>query len=532
MKWWITAAIILGSVLVPQVASAQSPFERITRFDSNVYVSSDNKVHITETIRYDFSTLQRHGIYRDVPIDYDTPTGETYKLAFEYEGTVDENGRKVTAETSRMDGNYRIRLGDPDAYVTGQKTYRISYTLRPIVTQKKNQPYVALDVTGNGWQVPIDEVHATLRFDDDAKLTNPTCYTGSFGSREQNCSFVSSEAGLIATAEGLSAGQGLSVEGELPKGYVSSYLEPGAARPLTKEDIMSFVVFGAIVTAIALVILVYMVRWWRAKRRRANQTVIPEYEPPVGLTPAEIGYLQDDISTVREITATLIDLAVHGYIRIEQTEGKKLLKKAQYTLHKLKDVPANHQASALVSAIFSDGASAVAVSKLNKSAMASAVLNFHTSLKASLKNKGYYATFKSEPNLIEKLLDAGKINEAGAKIWAQVAGFKLYIETVEKDRLKFTDAPEKTPALFNKYLPYAVALGVEKEWAKQFEGIDVGTATTWYTGTHPGLFTAGALASDLGSSFAPVVSSNSSVSSSGGGGSSGGGFGGGGGGSW
>jgi len=78
-------------------------------------------------------------------------------------------------------------------------------------------------------------------------------------------------------------------------------------------------------------------------------------------------------------------------------------------------------------------------------------------------------------------------------------------------------------------LPYAIALGVEKQWSKQFAGIDLTSSTNWYNG-NVATFSAVALASDLGGIFASTISSNSSVSSSGG--SSGGGFGGGGGGSW
>lgn len=121
------------------------------------------------------------------------------------------------------------------------------------------------------------------------------------------------------------------------------------------------------------------------------------------------------------------------------------------------------------------------------------------------------------------------MTDTGAKQWAKVEGFQLYMSVAEKDRLKFSDAPDKTPERFNKLLPFAVALGVEKDWAKQFEGIDVSQSTNWYVG-NMAAFSAVNLASDIGTSFASTVSSNSSVSSSGG--SAGGGVGGGGGGSW
>lgn len=141
-----------------------------------------------------------------------------------------------------------------------------------------------------------------------------------------------------------------------------------------------------------------------------------------------------------------------------------------------------------------------------------------------LKEKGYYATSGGP-------ISRGNLTETGAKQWAVVDGFKLYINVVEKDRLAFTDAPERTPERFSALLPYAIALGVEKKWAKQFEGIDISdTTSSWYSGNNVGAFSAAYFASSLNSGFASTLASNSTISS--GGGSSGGGGGGGGGGSW
>ncbi len=88
-------------------------------------------------------------------------------------------------------------------------------------------------------------------------------------------------------------------------------------------------------------------------------------------------------------------------------------------------------------------------------------------------------------------MQKGNLTDEGAKQWALVDGFKLFLNVVEKDRLKFTDAPEKTPERFSKLLPFAVALGVEKQWAKQFEGIDVTQSTnSWYNGGNMAAFSA------------------------------------------
>jgi uncharacterized membrane protein YgcG len=128
----------------------------------------------------------------------------------------------------------------------------------------------------------------------------------------------------------------------------------------------------------------------------------------------------------------------------------------------------------------------------------------------------------------------------GQRIRDRIRGFRHYLQVAESDRLNLENPPERTPALFEKFLPYALALGVEQDWAKQFTGIleAAGHMPTWASGAGvaTGAFTAGALASSLGSNLSSAVSSASSApgssSGSGGGGSSGGGGGGGGGGGW
>jgi uncharacterized membrane protein YgcG len=130
----------------------------------------------------------------------------------------------------------------------------------------------------------------------------------------------------------------------------------------------------------------------------------------------------------------------------------------------------------------------------------------------------------------------------GRKIMDGLDGFKWFLMVTEKDRLNFHNPPEKTPELFEKYLPYALALGVENQWAEQLTEVfsrlhDEGRDYTpvWYHGA----FSALALhdfTSSIGSSLGGAISSSSiapgSSSGFGGGGGSGGGGGGGGGGGW
>jgi uncharacterized membrane protein YgcG len=132
---------------------------------------------------------------------------------------------------------------------------------------------------------------------------------------------------------------------------------------------------------------------------------------------------------------------------------------------------------------------------------------------------------------------------AGRQIMDQVEGFKMYLSVAEKDRLNMLNPPEKTPELFEKYLPYALALGVENEWSEQFAEVLAKAqvdgqpySPSWYQGSSWNRLGTSGFSDSLGGAFASAIASSAtapgSSSGSGGGGSSGGGGGGGGGSGW
>ncbi|MDP1845362.1 MAG: DUF2207 domain-containing protein [Candidatus Moranbacteria bacterium] len=130
------------------------------------------------------------------------------------------------------------------------------------------------------------------------------------------------------------------------------------------------------------------------------------------------------------------------------------------------------------------------------------------------------------------------VTKKGAELKENILGFKDFLSVTETDRLKFHNAPEKTPESFEKFLPYAMVLGVEKEWSKQFEGI-YNQQPNWYEDSSGRMFNAmilSSIVSDFSSSATAAMSSQPSSAAGGGsgfsGGGGGGGFGGGGGGSW
>jgi len=133
----------------------------------------------------------------------------------------------------------------------------------------------------------------------------------------------------------------------------------------------------------------------------------------------------------------------------------------------------------------------------------------------------------------------------GRLLLDRIEGLKLYLSVAEQDRLNLLAGPRKTPELFEKFLPYALALDVENAWAAQFDdvlrragepGPGRGYSPAWYSGRSWTDLGAGAFAAGVGAALTSAVAASAtapgSSSGGGGGGSSGGGGGGGGGGGW
>ena len=142
--------------------------------------------------------------------------------------------------------------------------------------------------------------------------------------------------------------------------------------------------------------------------------------------------------------------------------------------------------------------------------------------------------------VFSKLLKAPTL--VGRKVMDKIDGFKMYLETAEEERLNALHPPEKTPDTFEKFLPFAFALGVDQIWSERFSSVLEQASVNgepyqprWYSSRH-GDFRMGTFGSSLARGFASAVVASStppgSSSGSGGGGSSGGGGGGGGGGGW
>lgn len=569
-------------------SSVYSATDKITDFDSNIFITRAGTAQITETITYS-NAAAHHGLERFAPVMLaDDATNQIYYSRFKLVSVKDEAGRDY--QVSRHDNLVAVglRIGDPDKTFTGAATYIIKYELSPVISKQDGFDFLNLNITGNDWRVPILRATARITIEGEPRWSEVKCFVGKVGSKEACLAVQDGNSYKFTSTRPIAQGEGMTVNGKLPPDYFASYIKPSPIPPFwwLWQWVIGWVAAVVIIMLAAIIRVFKHLAFWRAKK---NQTVIAQYESPDGLKPAEIGLLDDNSSGMVEITATLIDLAIRQHIRIDQISPKSFFAGPKYLLTRLTPSKAGLEdyEILLLDAIFAGAGQnehhepAIELGKLNQLQMSQTVEEVKSIVNGRLEAKGFYPDHTKnkassakhfwQKNSVFKIISPIVIimlastiyfaikssgqaapfiatavalviayfianfrrpTASGVQEWAKVEGFKLFLTVTEKDRLKFSDAPAKNPQLFSKMLPYAVALRVEKEWAKQFEGMDMKNEMYWYSSTDgsftPTMFVAGI--SSMTGQFSSSVSSGFSASSGGGG--AGGGVGGGGGGGW
>ena len=560
---WKLAAVAAVLFCLPGAALAQ---ERITSFQVQAALSTNRNLKVEETISYDFDDAQKHGIYREIPVSY-ARDGANYNLRLSVTG-VTMDGEAETYTQSRSGDGLEIKIGDANTLISGKHVYKIDYaTDRAINFFPDGHSELYWNVTGAGWEVPIEESSFALQTPSnlDLDMASSTCFTGVYGSTESSCELATSSAALhVASMRVLLPNEGMTVAYAFPAGVITP--------PTTQEKIWMFIQDnGAVFFPLFALLLMHALWMWRG--RDPSVTVIPEYDAPRKLAPALVGAALTNGNVPKEtVTATIIDLARRGYLVINFGEEEKLWGATKtFTFIKKKD--ADEGLSDFEKAIFNGLFSSkdqVTLKELQKEKFYEDVQKFSDAVQATIDGLKYFVT---NPNLVRVPFIAmglcvglGLANYLatpfaavmgilagiiiaiygffmprrtadGAKCYAEIKGFKWFLSVTEKERLDFTDAPERTPEQFQKFLPYAIALGVEEKWAKQFasltlpppswaQGNMTSYNTLWLVSNLHTMHEAAATAA-----YAPPSSAGSGGSGFSGGGS-GGGFGGGGGGSW
>lgn len=568
--------IIVLFLLFPISVSAQD--FTINKFHADITINEDSSFLVKETIDVEFHQ-SKHGIYREIPFKYADDLGNKIKTPLDVLSVIDNTGKEWRYTVQKRGDVVYIRIGDPDTYVEGKQTYVVTYTVENAILFLGDHDELYWNITGNYWKADIRETSATVALPAKKISSNlwAACYTGISGSRSSDCRFEASHnTGEFSSKTHLPAGEGFTIAFGWDKGIVS----PPTAwqRFLWALDLRENWIF-----VMPFVSLIVMTGLWRSRGRdpRIREAITVRYEPPkygnTPLTPAEVGIIIDETLDARDITSTIVGLAVRGYVRIEEAKTEGLIfDSTDYYLAKVKEADADLSPfeTLLMDRIFTTSMPGRMVSDMKNSFYAELDLLKNT-VYGELISKKYFLISPEKVRRVyiifalalvitsgilfallstpAKGLIAGILTglpalafskampaktKAGASVYMDSLGFQEFLSRAEKDRLERMNDKD----LFSRFLPYAIALDVVDNWAKAFEGI-YQEPPQWFRSQEgfrtfsPYYFSRSitSATSNLASAMyaAPRGSGISGGGSGfGGGGSSGGGFGGGGGGSW
>ena len=450
-------------------------------------------------------TGEWHGIHRFIPIEYPGPRGTNYTLFLDVSSVTDGSGGKLKYDSSTSNGFRDLKIYIPGAVDT-ERTVEITYLVRNGMRFFEDHDEFYWNVTGNDWPVPIDHASAFVAFPDAAAGSlRAQAFTGVYGSAGHDAtSEVKGADCSFDTVNPLPMRGGLTIDIYIPRDILK--------EPSGFTRFIWFIGSNPIVFLPFWAFAIMYFTWWKWGRDPdPGVSVAPMYEPPKGLSPAEAGTLLEDKIHPRDITSTIVDLAVRGFIKIEEVDDKGLVfHHKDYILHSLKPVSewsdlAPHE-KVMLTNIFTGG-DVTPLSSL-KNRFYTAIPAVRQDIMAALKNKGMYlldpdtangysfvallvivapflasqfSGFKNVFSSVGLLVGCGIISAiiwwlfaremtaktvTGGRTRVAVLGFQEFMNRVDADRLK-----RMPPDTFEKYLPYAMALGVEHRWAQAFAGI-------------------------------------------------------------
>lgn len=562
------ASAFLPALFLIAPAAAQPRAYSIESFTASIQVESDSSLLVRETIAFAFRGSHQ-GIYRVIPIRAER-LGFSHTLRVDQIQVVDADGRLLRTEVSYPGRYVRIKAWVPGAQ-DATRAVTILYRVRRGLLGFEDHDELYWNVTGNEWGVPIREVEAVVGLPKSVPVeaVQTLAFTGPLGAVERAYTLDRAENFLIfRTTRPLGIHEGLTVVVAWPRGHVRF--------PSSAQRVAWFLLDQRWFTLPLLVLAGCFVAWRRLGRDPlGGGSVKPEYEPPSGLGPGEAGALVDEVVHPRDIVATVVDLAVRGHVHIAQVPGTGLLGEADYlfTLPKpwLGEPDLAPFEVIVLAQVFGAGGvrNMRLLSEVRRDSQAIFPPIRHQLYRDLVAKKYFLASpetvrgvwrmlgfvllglalvlFQAVGGTMPVVVAASGLivlafarvmprkTALGARARLRILGFQEFLQRAEKDRLA-----RLPPDTLHKWLPYAIALGVEEAWIWSFEGMTV-SPPTWYESSAP--FTIGNYSNSVGHfgraaqqawlSSARGVGSTWGGSGSGfSGGSSGGGAGGGGGGTF
>jgi uncharacterized membrane protein len=525
--------------------------EIIHSFDTNIAAHKNGTMDITEIINYDFGNLEKHGIYRYIPTF--AKVGDLYRIYKISNVKILRDDQYEQFTTSQADEQFNIKIGNPDKTISGAHIYKISYSIENgIGSNYSDHDEIYWNITGNGWKIPIEKVNAKVTVDFDAKQTSLLCFTGSLGSKDKICN---TDSGLVKTTGILSSGEGLTIVAvypvnTFPKSVLSKNPPKTIGQIVFDLIIKNYYLIYIFLNIILPIILIYWYLKHKNKKRFGPPAVnfdIPKDEKGNIISPALAGTIDTAKLERDDVVATLFDLAIRKYIKIEELKKlRKLLPdSSDHVITKLKDdAKLSAFEKILFKRLFKNG---------DEIELSSLKIDFYETygkieneiFKNLVEKKYYFKNPKYQKGILITLAVLSmfgfnfiltavlfflsiKLNgrtALGDEIDFKIDGLKLFLKSMDRNykwqAMKFYTVEQM--------IPYAIALGYIDNFMEALKILKPDYNPSWYGGYSGNFYTSYAVFYAATSGNITTATPSSSGSS---GGFSGGGGGGGGGGSW
>jgi len=324
-----------------QAASAQVAQGRVLKDDAVLTAGQDGVVRVKETIVYRFAG--ERGFERTFPTrDHESMTEDRVHRISNLRASSPDGGPTKVTSTSKDTRTTVEVTGDRE--LTGDHTVVLEYEVRGAITQAGRQEELRWPVIG-GWKVPVDEARATV--DAGAAIQSVNCFTGPLTSTIGCTQYYMNHAHTqgVYAQQGMLPGEYLTVVAGFPPGTTGGEAiyerRHTIATAFSVNAVTGSVLVGLLILLVGGVIALYLLRGRDARvvgKKAAEGDHPPvsgtEFEPPDGVRPGQIGTLIDEQADVIDVTATIVDLAVRGYLLIEE-EDKAVTGRLDWTLRRL-----------------------------------------------------------------------------------------------------------------------------------------------------------------------------------------------------
>lgn len=296
----------------------------IDSYNVDIKVNENNTFDITETITAYFN-VSKHGIYRTIPLR---------NTITRLDGTTSKNRAKITNlkvdneySTSRVNGNYQIKIGSADKTLIGEQKYVISYNYNIGKDPSKDYDEFYYNIIGNEWDTVIGNVSFSITMPKDFDESKLGFSSGTIGSTNSSLVNYIVDGNTITGQYNaiLDKGEALTVRLELEEGYFV-----GAGFNTNPIYYLLYL--------LPIIFLLIALFWWYKYGRDDQVIETVEFYPPEGFNSLEIGFLYKGKANSEDVISLLIYLANKGYLKISETEEKSLFSKNKgFKITKLKE---------------------------------------------------------------------------------------------------------------------------------------------------------------------------------------------------